>query len=152
VQYENELRECFSVNDQLRECNGEFKVQIETLKTNRVPNDIKYKRQAEKIKDLTDQLSILEAYSCGLARFNKEMQQELDEIKHPKQIENVKRLLKVINLKNDLRELYFQSVIECLQKVDVDEDKLKDKSIEEILDIKVRQVNQLVYRLAVNQD
>ena len=50
---------------------------------------MQYERQAEQVKDLTDQISILEAYNYGLARFNKEMQQELDEIKLSKQIENV---------------------------------------------------------------
>ena len=60
---------------------------------------MQYERPAEHVKDLTDQISILEAYNYGLARFNKEMQQELDEIKLSKQVENVKRLLKVINQK-----------------------------------------------------
>ena len=35
---------------------------------------MQYERQAEQVKDLTDQISILEAYNYGLARFNKEMQ------------------------------------------------------------------------------
>lgn len=132
------MYELQAVNGQLRDSNTKLKVEIETLKMNREPNDMKYKRQAAKVKDLADKVSILEAYNCGLVRFNKEMQQELDDIKLPRQIENVRRLLKVINLKNDLHELYFQSVIECLKKVEVAEVELEDRTVEEILEIKVR--------------